>query len=71
MAAEIDSGSPVSVFNSSDCERLGYILTDGKGIKLTSVFGTKPRKAYLHSIDMKIRHDTINARIAFTEGRRS
>jgi hypothetical protein len=64
---EVDSGSPISVFNASDCELLGYMLDNGRPFKLTGVFGDS-RRAYIHDIETKIGEDVTTSRIAFTEG---
>lgn len=64
---EIDSGSPVTLFNESDCEFLGYDLKNGKPFDIYGIFGDK-RKAYLHDLNIKIGKDIVKSKIAFTEG---
>lgn len=65
---EVDSGAPMSVFNESDCELLGYKLTDGTSFNLHGVLGGST-PSYLHKIKMKIGDEVINSRVAFTKGK--
>lgn len=65
---EVDSGAPLSVFNESDCDFLGYELTDGTSFDLHSVLGGSV-KSYLHEIEMKIGSEILKSRIAFTKGK--
>jgi hypothetical protein len=65
---EVDSGSPISVFNKSDCDFLGYILDKGKSFCLTGVLGGST-PAYIHETEIKIGNEIIHAKIAFTDGK--
>ena len=56
---EVDSGAPMSVFNESDCELLGYKLTDGISFDLHGILGGST-PSYLHKIKMKIGDELIH-----------
>jgi hypothetical protein len=63
----VDSGAIISVFNGSDCELLGYTLTDGEYFDIKGVLsGTT--SSYIHQIPVKIKDIEIKLRIAFTTG---
>jgi hypothetical protein len=62
----VDSGAFISVFNSCDCDLLGYELKNGFPIKINGALGGS-YPAYVHKIDVKIGSDVIKSRIAFTE----
>jgi hypothetical protein len=64
---EVDSGSPITILNESDCARLGLTLANDHPITLGGVFGG-PRPAFIHSLPMRIGNDVITARVAFTAG---
>ncbi len=68
FACEIDSGSPITVLNESDCEVLGYKLESGIHFKIYGVFN-EFRDAYIHTLEMKIGNNIIMPKIAFTQGR--
>ncbi len=65
--AEVDSGSPITVFNESDSERLGIELEKGRPVTLRGVLGGKCL-AYVHEVEMRIGKEEIRAKVAFTEG---
>jgi hypothetical protein len=64
---EVDSGSPITVFTESDCDRLGFTLEEGKPVTLGGVLGGS-RSAYVHELEMKIGDEVLKSRIAFTTG---
>ena len=65
---EVDSGAPLSVFNKSDCELLGYRLKEGKYFHISSVIGSSI-PAYIHEVEMKVGKEIIiPVKVAFTDG---
>lgn len=65
---EVDSGAVVSVFNKSDCELLGYVLTGGEYFPISGVLG-ESRDGYVHTLDVRIGDTIFKSRIVFTEGK--
>lgn len=63
----VDSGALVTIFNKSDCCILGYELEKGKKCELNSANG-QPIICYIHTVEMKIGEEVIQARVAFSEG---
>ncbi len=62
---DVDSGASVTVLNKSDCELLGYSLTSGQFCELEGAGGNKI-PTYVHTIEMRIGTDIVQARIAFS-----
>ena len=65
---EVDSGSPISVFNKSDCDFLGFSLSEGQPFTISGVLGGST-PAYIHEVDIKIGSEVIPIKIAFTDGK--
>src|SRR5947209_2488450 len=61
----IDTGAMVSFFNKSACVISGYELEKGKQCIAKSASG-HAIPCFVHSVDMKIGEEVINANVAFS-----
>ncbi|MDG6926291.1 MAG: hypothetical protein JRN09_07020 [Nitrososphaerota archaeon] len=66
----IDSASPITLLNQSDCEELGYPLKDSKEDKPIQIHSVVLGHwdAHIRKLDMRIGEETISARVGFTVG---
>jgi len=63
---EVDSGVVVSYFNKDDCEWLGLNLKEGDFCRLSGIGGSSV-DCYIHKVRMRIGHEEITARVAFSD----
>jgi hypothetical protein len=66
----IDSASPITLLNESDCELLGYPLKDSSDDKPTKIMSVVSGHWDVHvrTLEMRIGDENLSARIGFTLG---